>query len=72
MIDGEGFRKKRKKTKEEGIPIKFPTGVISFFLWSPKSNLELVTFHTEGLLFVIGVLERKLSGCGLQRWREGF
>lgn len=44
----------------------------SFFLWSPNSKLTLVTFHTEGLLFVIDVLGRKWSGCGLQRWREGF
>lgn len=66
MIDGEGFRKKGKKKKKEGVHTKFPTGVISFFLWSPNSNLAVVTFHTEGLLFVIGVLGRKWSGCGLQ------
>lgn len=73
MTDGEGFRKKKKRRKkEEGVHTKLPTGVISFFLWSSNSRLALVTFHTEGLVFVIGVLGRKWSGCGLQRWREGF
>lgn len=73
MTDGEEFRKKRKEEKkEEGIHTKLPIRIISFFLWSPNSKLALVSFHTEGLLFFIGVLGRKWSGCGLQRWREGF
>lgn len=72
VTDGEEFRKKGKKKKRKREFIPNSPQEFLFFLWSPNSKLLLVTFHTEGLLFVIDVLGRKWSGCGLQRWREGF
>lgn len=68
MTGGEGFRKKgKKKKKKEGLHTKLPMGDISFFLCCLNGKLAREASCIEGLVFVIGVLGRKESGCDLQR-----